>query len=101
MPSAGITTESAPALREAFDEIHKNTGRKYDFVMPYRCEDAEFIIVGMGCYMETCEATVDYLRESGIPVGCLNICCFRPFPARQVVEVAAQLPGLQRAGAYG
>src|SRR5215468_2040690 len=51
----------APALREAFDEFHKNTGRKYDFVMPYRCEDAEYIIVGMGCYMETCAATVDYL----------------------------------------
>ena len=23
--------------------------------MPYRCEDAEYIVVGMGCYMETCE----------------------------------------------
>ena len=32
--------------------------------MPYRCDDAEYIIVGMGCYMETCEATVDYLREN-------------------------------------
>ena len=77
----------APALREAFDEFYKNTGRKYDFVMPYRCEDAEYIIVGMGCYMETCAATVDYLRATrGIPVGCLNVCCFRPFPARQIVE---------------
>ena len=32
--------------------------------MPYRCDDAEYIIVGMGCYMETCQATVDYLRET-------------------------------------
>ena len=43
----------------------RQTGRKYDFVMPYRCEDAEYIIVGMGCIMETAEATVDYLREKG------------------------------------
>src|SRR6185436_6798561 len=40
----------APALREAFDEFGRKTGRKYDFVVPYRCEDAEYIIVGMGCY---------------------------------------------------
>src|SRR6185295_5387128 len=76
-----------PALEEAFQLFHDKTGRKYDFVLPYRCEDAEFIIVGMGCYMETCQATVDYLREKkGIPVGCLNICCFRPFPSRQIVD---------------
>ena len=76
-----------PALSEAFHEFHEKTGRKYDFVIPYRCEDAEFIFVGMGCYMETAQATVDYLREKrGLNVGCLNVCCFRPFPARQVVE---------------
>jgi pyruvate-ferredoxin/flavodoxin oxidoreductase len=77
----------APALEEAFQLFYEKTGRKYDFVEPYRCEDAEFILVGMGCYMETCQATVDYLREKkGIPVGCLTITCFRPFPARQIVE---------------
>jgi pyruvate-ferredoxin/flavodoxin oxidoreductase len=77
----------APALEEAFQLFYEKTGRKYDFVEPYRCEDAEYILVGMGCYMETCQATVDYLRDKkGIPVGCLSICCFRPFPARQIVE---------------
>lgn len=76
-----------PALREAFDLFYEKTGRRYDFVLPHRCEDAEYIIVGMGCYMETTQATVDYLRQSrGLRVGSLNICCFRPFPARQIVE---------------
>jgi pyruvate-ferredoxin/flavodoxin oxidoreductase len=76
-----------PALEEAFRIFTEKTGRKYDFVEPYRCEDAEFIIVGMGCYMETCQTTVDYLREKkGIPVGVLNICAFRPFPSRQIVD---------------
>src|SRR5256885_4739729 len=76
-----------PALEEAFELFYEKTGRKYDFVLPHRCEDAEFIIVGMGCYMETCQADVDYMREKkGIPVGCLNICCFRPFPSRQIVD---------------
>jgi pyruvate-ferredoxin/flavodoxin oxidoreductase len=75
-----------PALRDAFDEFYRQTGRRYDFIEPYRCDDAEYIIVGMGCYMETALATVDYLRTKGIRVGCLNVCCFRPFPATQLVE---------------
>lgn len=77
----------SPALREAFDLFYEKTGRRYDFVTPYLCDDADYIIVGMGCYMETAQATVDYLREKrGLKVGCLNVCCFRPFPARQIVE---------------
>ena len=53
-----------PALAEAFRACStRRPAGKYDFVEPYRCDDAEFIIVGMGCYMETAEATVDYLRE--------------------------------------
>jgi pyruvate-ferredoxin/flavodoxin oxidoreductase len=76
-----------PALADAFDEFHKKTGRKYDFVDAYRCEDAEYILVGIGSYMETAQTTVDYLRdEQGIKAGCLNVYCFRPFPAQQIVE---------------
>jgi pyruvate-ferredoxin/flavodoxin oxidoreductase len=76
----------APALADAFEEFYRNTGRKYDFVDPYRCEGAEYILVGMGCYMETAQATVDYLRDKGIKAGCLNIYCFRPFPSEQIVN---------------
>ena len=53
-----------PALENAFDEFARKTGRHYDFLEPYRCDDAEYILVGMGCYMETAKATVDYLREA-------------------------------------
>ena len=76
-----------PALQEAFEEFYRKTGRKYDFIVPYRCEDAEYILVGMGCYMETAQTTVDWLRErKGIKAGCVNVHCFRPFPAVQLVE---------------
>ncbi|MCG8587299.1 MAG: 2-oxoacid:acceptor oxidoreductase family protein [Pirellulales bacterium] len=76
-----------PALTEAFDEFYRNTGRRYDFVDAYRCEDAEYIIVGIGSYMETAQTTVDYLRDvKHLKVGCLNLYCFRPFPAQQIVD---------------
>ncbi|MCE9532316.1 MAG: 2-oxoacid:acceptor oxidoreductase family protein [Planctomycetes bacterium] len=74
------------ALTDAFEVFHSKTGRKYDFVEPYRCEDAEFILVGMGCYMETAKVTVDYLRSKGIPAGCLTVFVFRPFPAKAIVD---------------
>jgi pyruvate-ferredoxin/flavodoxin oxidoreductase len=74
-------------LEECFELFSRKTGRRYGFVEPYRCEDAELILVGMGCYMETAKVTVDYLRDKkGVPAGCLNVCAFRPFPARQIVQ---------------
>jgi pyruvate-ferredoxin/flavodoxin oxidoreductase len=73
-------------LREAFEEFGRKTGRHYGTVEAYRCEDAEFILVGMGCYMETAKVTVDYLRDKGIKAGCLTVFVFRPFPAKDIVE---------------
>jgi pyruvate-ferredoxin/flavodoxin oxidoreductase len=74
-------------LEECFDLFYQKTGRRYGFVEPYRCDDAEFILVGMGSYMETAKVTVDWLREKkGIPAGVLNVCVFRPFPGKHIVE---------------
>src|SRR5215469_1777548 len=67
-----------PALRKVMHEFHELTGRRYDVVMPYRLDDAEYAIVGSGCMIETAEAAVDYMRERGIKVGILHITCFRP-----------------------
>jgi pyruvate-ferredoxin/flavodoxin oxidoreductase len=75
-----------PALQDAFEVFGQKTGRKYGFVEPYRCEDADFILIGMGCYMETAKATVDYLRSKGVAAGALTVFVFRPFPAKQIVE---------------
>jgi pyruvate-ferredoxin/flavodoxin oxidoreductase len=75
-----------PAIADAFAEFYRKTGRKYDFVEPYRCDDADYILVGMGCYMETAKATVDYLRTKGVAAGCLTVFVFRPFPARAIVD---------------
>src|ERR1041384_2218837 len=70
-------------LEECFELFHQKTGRRYDFVENYRCDDAEYILVGMGSYMETAKVTIDYLRDHGVRAGCVNVCCFRPFPGRQ------------------
>ena len=51
-------------LEESFEQFYRKTGRRYGFVEAYRCDDADYILVGMGCYMETAKATVDYLRDA-------------------------------------
>jgi len=76
-----------PTLKSVMDEFGRLTGRRYDVVVPYRLEDAEYAIVGSGCMMETAEAAVDYIRSRyGVKVGLLHITCFRPFPSIEIVE---------------
>src|SRR3989442_8180166 len=76
-----------PTLKAVMDDFSRLTGRKYDVVMPYRLEDADYAVVGSGCMIETGEAVVDYIRENmGIKVGLLHITCWRPFPSNEIVE---------------
>jgi len=76
-----------PALKKAMDEFYLLTGRRYDVVLPYRLEDADYAIVGSGCMMETAEAAVDYMREKlGWKVGLLHLTAFRPFPSVDIVR---------------
>ena len=74
------------ALVHAMEEFYRLTGRRYQPVMPYRLEDAEFAVVGMGTMMETAEVAVDYLRLCGVRAGALHVTSFRPFPGKQIVE---------------
>ncbi|RME79699.1 MAG: pyruvate ferredoxin oxidoreductase [Chloroflexi bacterium] len=76
-----------PALKAAMDEYYRLTGRRYAVVEPYRMEDADYAIVGMGTMIDTAEATVDWIRDNlGIKVGSVHVTCFRPFPAVEIVE---------------
>src|SRR3990170_2018521 len=73
-------------LIHAMEEFYRLTGRRYEMVMPYRLEDAEFAVVGMGTMMETAEVAVDYLRSCGVRARALHVTSFRPFPGKRIVE---------------
>lgn len=76
-----------PILKQTMREFGDLTGRRYDVVIPYRLQDADYALVGSGCMMETAEAAVDYMREKlGLRVGVLHITCFRPFPSVEIVQ---------------
>ena len=58
-------------------------------VRPYKCDDAETIIVALGSVLGTIKDTVDERRERGEKIGALGISSFRPFPLDAVREVLA------------
>ena len=72
----------------AFEEFWALTGRRYERVMTWRADDADYLIVGQGSMIPSAEAVADYLRETrGIKVGVVDLVMFRPFPADLLGEI--------------
>ena len=60
-----------------------------DLARGYRLEDARTVFVAMGSVLGTLEDVVDEAREQGLPVGAVELTCFRPFPAARLRELLA------------
>ena len=57
------------------------TGRYYGRIAEYRCDDADYVILGQGSMIVQAEAVADYLRETRkLKVGVINLTMYRPFP---------------------
>jgi pyruvate ferredoxin oxidoreductase alpha subunit len=98
--------ERTPAvIEEVGREYGKLTGRSYGLLDPYRCEDAEVILVGLGSTMGTAKQAADELREQeDLKCGVLKVRCFRPFPAdpiRKALQDAAIVGVMDRAVSFG
>jgi pyruvate-ferredoxin/flavodoxin oxidoreductase len=78
------------ALRAAFQEWGRLTGRFYGLIQPYRADDAETLVVSMGSMADTAVAVVDHLRDKGRRVGAVTVTSFRPFPAEELAEVTGR-----------
>ncbi|MGR5488376.1 transketolase C-terminal domain-containing protein, partial [Vibrio alfacsensis] len=57
--------------------------------MDYLCDDAEYVIVGLGSVTDDAEAVALHLREQGQKVGVISIKQLHPFPEAQIVEKLA------------
>jgi pyruvate/2-oxoacid:ferredoxin oxidoreductase alpha subunit len=97
--------EKAPALiEETGREFEKTFGRPLGLVDPYRCEDAEFLLVTSGTAGYTARVAVDELRKNGIKAGNLRIRVFRPFPfaaVREIIGRAQKVAVVDRNISYG
>ena len=73
---------------QAFEEFYQLTGRRYNRVMSYLADDADYLILGQGSVVPSAEVVVDYIRKTrGIKVGVVDLAMFRPFPADLIGKI--------------
>ncbi len=82
--------EARDVVKKVDKEFEEHFGRGYGVVRPYRCDDAEIILVTSGTVASTARVVVDELREEGIKIGSLKIRLFRPFPFDEVYDVLSK-----------
>ena len=76
----------------------------YPFVEPYRCEDAEYIAVGLGSITYQLRDVVEDLRTTGLKVGVLGVRLYRPFPDAAIAKNLQHAAGVivfEKALSYG
>ncbi len=73
-------------VRQAMQEYSELTGRKYSPVQTFMCEDADYVMVGLGSVTDDVEAVVSHLRSQGKKVGLVAIKLLQPFPEAELVE---------------
>ncbi len=91
-------------IEEIGKEFNRLFNREYHLTEPYRCEDADMILVDYGTIAGTAKDAVDRMREKGIHVGTLKIRYLRPFPEEQVIDIlksAKKVGVIDRAISYG
>jgi pyruvate ferredoxin oxidoreductase alpha subunit len=81
-------------IREVDVEWEKISGRSYSYVDPYKVEDAEVALIGMGSMVGTIRHVVDELRSEGVKAGMIKLRLFRPFPAEEIKKAIGNLPVL-------
>ena len=91
-------------IQDVGREFQQAFGRSYGLVDPYRCEDAEFVLVCYGTIAGTAKEAADALRKSGVKAGVLRIRYFRPFPGEEIRRVLEHVPRIgviDRSISYG
>lgn len=72
-------------VRQAMDEYAGLTGRRYDPVMTYDCQDAAVVMVALGSVTDDVRAVLPALRAQGIRAGLVSVKCLQPFPEAELV----------------
>lgn len=69
------------------EDYYRIFGRRYGLVEPYRCDDAELVIVTSGTPTSTCREVVDQYRDKAKAIGLLKIRTLRPFPSEEIRKI--------------
>ncbi|MCD6505267.1 pyruvate ferredoxin oxidoreductase [Candidatus Poribacteria bacterium] len=78
-------------IKETGAEYGRRFGRYYDIVDPYKCDDAEVLLISTSTIASTAKDVIDVIRDEGKRVGLLRIRWFRPFPMEDIRKVARKV----------
>lgn len=81
-------SRASEVIDEVFVNFERKFGRKYGKIIPYKTEDAEIIFLTMGSMCGNARAAVNKLRAKGKKVGTAKLTVYRPFPAKELLELA-------------
>jgi len=78
-------------VKSLFPEIRKEFmnyfDREYeDMIIPYKIEDADFVLITMGSSSGAAKVAVNNKRNDGIKVGLVRIKVFQPFPYEALIK---------------
>lgn len=88
--------QALEVLQEIDADYQQRFGRGgTPIIDPYRCEDADFIVVAMGSLANQFRDVIDRLRAEGaLKVGVLAVQIYRPFPIAQLAAALQQAKGV-------
>jgi pyruvate/2-oxoacid:ferredoxin oxidoreductase alpha subunit len=92
----------AQQTEDAFKEIFGRGGNA--LIEPYRCDDAEYIVVGLGSLTYQLRDVVETLRGEGLKLGVLGVRLYRPFPDEALAGALRHARGvfvIEKALSYG
>jgi pyruvate/2-oxoacid:ferredoxin oxidoreductase alpha subunit len=87
------------------DEFGRIFGRGGNALLePYCCDDAEYVVVGMGSVTYQLHDVIDTLRNEGLSVGVMGVRFYRPFPDEALAAALSGKRGVivvEKALSYG
>jgi pyruvate/2-oxoacid:ferredoxin oxidoreductase alpha subunit len=92
----------AQQTEDAFKEIFGRGGNA--LIEPYSCDDAEYIVVGLGSLTYQLRDVVETLRGEGLKLGVLGVRLYRPFPDEALAGALRHARGvfvIEKALSYG
>jgi len=97
--------EALTVAQRIEDEFATIFGRGGNALLePYRSDDADYVVVGLGSLTYQLHDVIDALREEGYKVGVLGVRLYRPFPDQAVAQALAGARGvivIDKALSYG
>ncbi|HLA80187.1 MAG TPA: pyruvate ferredoxin oxidoreductase [Thermoleophilia bacterium] len=87
------------------DEFAQIFGRGGNALLePYRCDDADYVVVGIGSLTYQLRDVVETLRAEGLKLGVLGVRLYRPFPDQALADALQHARGvfvIEKALSYG